>query len=603
VLSFGVFEKDDFLIAIRGETLRGKTKPCALLVADSGYALRSQVSVGTTRNMQCGMTLLELIIVVALLSIVALATTSLIVDTGEWKQQQATEDQWLSVKRSILGDNVVDVHHFREYSGFVADMGRLPNCLRELIHPFDCTNDLSAANRLTTFTQDIDSNQWYGWRGPYLGVPGANEYRDGWRNRGRDDNTGNDDDVNYGWLFGTGAPNGTECQNAVVEQQQPGTIILQSCGDDGDVDNTETGFPGDFPYVEFDGTNVTYIPLVTRHDYQVDLGASWINAPVKLKSKTIGQSRIIPTNDLRLRVNYPIGNGSMPDWSDAILGTSTDRDVAPFLSATFPAAAVRLVDGTGKVYTNTDADADSLTDIPLPVSAPSVSFVPSATVLSSTATATLVEIPNAVSSGLSFSDGSVLMLQDCPCELLVEPPVAASGVVTSLSVQAANIKSKNIAPITVDLGKYVIEVPQAATPISPTSVSLPNGANLTFSRDADVNTYFPKMIWEDTGTAPTVTVSDTITQNGDLIETDASGDQFLVSSTSSVLGNVITLAKAIPTIPHGLRNITIVCESDGELFNGDCTGGSPASIAVPYQLEVSPRSYIPVPDEIVWDIQ
>lgn len=554
------------------------------------------------KHVQCGLTLLELIIVVALLSIVALATTSLIVDTGEWKQQQATEDQWLSVKRSILGDNVVDVHHFREYSGFVADMGRLPNCLRELIRPFDCTNDLSVANRLTIFTQDIDSNQWYGWRGPYLGVPGANEYRDGWRNRGRDDNTGNDDDVNYGWLFGTGAPNGTECQNAVVEQQQPATIILQSCGDDGDVDNTETGFPADYPYTEFDGVgNPIYVPLITRHDYQVDLGASWINAPVKAKSKTNGQSRIIKANDLRLRMNYPIGNGSMPDWSDAILATSTDRDVAPFLSATFPSTDVRLVDGSGKVYTTTDSDADFLTDTPaIPTL---VNFTPSATVISSTAAATLVEIPNAVSSGLTFSDGSVLMLHDCPCELLVEPPVAASGVVPSLSVEAAKIKPNNIAPITADLGKYLIELPQAAIPISPTSVPLPNGATMTFSRDAD-DTYFPKIIW-DAGTPPTVTVSESITLTGDLVEAVTSGDQFLVPSTSSALGNVITLTKAVPTIPQGLRNITVVCESDGFLYDGDCTDNATTytPIAIPYQLEVSPRSYVPVPDEIVWDIQ
>ena len=604
MLSFGVFAKYDFLIATRGETLRGKSKPCAQLVADSGYALRSQVSVGTTRNMQCGMTLLELIIVVALLSIVALATTSLIVDTGEWKQQQATEDQWLSVKRSILGDNVVDVHHFREYSGFVADMGRLPNCLRELIRPFDCTNDLSAATRLTTFTQDIDSNQWYGWRGPYLGVPGANEYRDGWRNRGRTDDTLNDDDVNYGWLFGTGAPNGTECQNALVEQQQPSAIILQSCGDDGDVDNTETGFPADFPYTEFDDAgNPVYVPLITRHDYQVDLGANWVNAPVKLKSKTNGQSRIIKANDLRLRVNYPIGNGSMPDWSDAILANDTDRDVAPFLSTTFPASDMRLVDGYGKVYTEADGDADLLTDTP--VTATPLSFVPSATVISSTATATLVEIPNAVSSALTFSDSSVLMLQDCPCELMVEPPLAASGsITTSNTVVAIAIKPNNIAPITADLGKYVIELPQATTINSATSVTLPNGATLTFSRDAD-DTYFPKLIWEDTGTAPTVTVSDTITQEGDLVETATSGDQFLVPLTSSALGNVITLTKAVPTIPQGLRNITIVCESDGFLYDGDCTDNATTytPIAIPYQLEVSPRSYVPVPDEIVWDIQ
>jgi prepilin-type N-terminal cleavage/methylation domain-containing protein len=557
--------------------------------------------ISTPKNAHRGMTLLELLVVVALLSIVALASVSLIVDTGEWKQQQVTEDQWLSVKRAIVGDHVVDVHHFREYAGFVADMGRLPNCLRELIRPFDCTNDLSAANKLTTFAQDIDSNQWYGWRGPYLGVPGANEYRDGWRNIGRDDNTGNDDDVDYGWLFGTGAANGTECQNAVVEQQQPGTIILQSCGDDEDVDNTETGFPGDFPYVEFDGTNVTYIPLVTRHDYQVDLGASWIKAPVSFRSTKVAQSQMITADSMRLKLNYPVKDGRIPDWNDALIDDATKRDDAPFLSALFPATKRRLVDAAGKVYTGTDGDSDGLTDIG--ATALDVT-VPAGTAL----TGTLLTVPNGASTKLIFSDASELELQDCPCELKIDAgTLTTNGVPTPEVLSNAltiTIKPENIAPMSADLGKYVIEVPQATTVNSLTSLTLSNGATLALNVAAD-DTYFPKIILGDVAGVSTVTVSAAFTLAGDLVETDASGDQFLVPSTSTAVGNVITVAKAVPTIPQGLRNITIVCEADGFLFDGNCTDNASTytPIATPYQLEVSPRRYIPVPDEIVWDIQ
>lgn len=555
--------------------MRGKSEPCMQLVAGFGDALRSQVSVGTTITTQYGMTLLELIIVIALLSIVALATTSLIVDTGEWKQQQATEDQWLSVKRSILGDNVVDVHHFREYSGFVADMGRLPNCLRELIRPFDCTNDLSAATRLTTFTQDLDSNQWYGWRGPYLGVPGANEYRDGWRNRGRDDNTGNDDDVNYGWLFGTGAPNGTECQNAVVEQEQPGTIILQSCGDDGDVDNTETGFPGDFPYVEPDGT---YIPLVTRHDYQVDLGASWINAPVKVKSSTVGSSSIITANSLRLRINYPVFTaGDIPE-----LSAITDLDTAPFLSATFPSRDIRLVDAAGIAYLT------GVTSVNMPAG--------------SVQSGTTITAPNGDITFVDATGTSYIELEDCPCDLEVDAgAIPVSGTLLTGANQIA-IKPENIAPLTADLGKHVIEVPASAE-ISGTTVNLPNGGSLGLSGSPEED-YFPKIVLDDA--SPTVSIGGAYTFDGDLIEIDT-GDQFLVASTSAVSGTLINVAKAVPSIPQGLRNITIICEAGlpeaGFLYDGDCTDGTSSPIAIPYQLEVSPRSYIPVPDEILWDIQ
>lgn len=555
------------------------------------------------RHASKGMTLLELLIVIALLSIVALASTSLIIDTGEWKQQQATEEQWLNIKRSIIGDNVVDANYRREYSGFVVDMGRLPNCMRELVRPYDCGVDLygdddadttNDAKRLVEFTQDIDSNQWHGWRGPYLGIPGKHEYRDGWDNHGRTDNTGNDDDVNYGWLFGTGA-NGTACQDAVVTQQQPGAIVLQSCGDDGDVDSTETGFPADYPYVEADGA---YVPLITRHDYQISLPASWNEAPVNIQPTMVGQSRIIPADSLRLRVNYPIKNGSMPDLTGLI-----DLDQAPFLSEAFPVSARRLADAAGNVYTVDDSDSDLLTDDP---GVAADVTVPTGTALSGT----LVTVPNGVSSTLVFDDASELELQGCPCELEINAGTLLPPSTTLKGATTISIKPENIAPIKANIAKYVIEVPQATTPNTgtTTSLALPNGTTLTFSRAADM-AYFPKVIWDVAGAQPTVTVSESFSIEGDLVETDSANDQFIVPSASSDLGNVITIEQAVPSIPLGLRNITLVCDVDGFLYDGNCTdntAGSPtvyAPIATPYQLEVSSRSYVPVPNSIDWRIQ
>jgi prepilin-type N-terminal cleavage/methylation domain-containing protein len=571
----------------------------------NGCLRRQNHSLKNNKKSNRGMTLLELLIVVSLLGIVALASVSLIVDTGEYKQQEVTEDKWLSIKRAIVGDDSVDVTGRCEYAGFATDMGRLPNCLRELIRPYDCEavlpDDQNVPERkLNPFSQDIDSNQWSGWRGPYLGVPGTNEYRDGWLNIGIGYDPDNDsvNEVNYGWLFGTGAVNGTACQDAVVSQQQPGAIIMQSCGDGGKVGNTTSDvFFDDYPYATFDvDGNPIYIPTATRHDYQVDMGASWNEVPVKIKSNTNGRSRIIPANDLRLRLNYPIANGSIPDWSDLFIDTTAERDDAPFLSMPFPISATRLVDGAGKVYTNGDTNADALTDTPL-VARP-VDFVPSATVLSSTASSTLVEIPSAISSALTFDDDSVLMLEDCPCQLQVEPPIAASGVITtSTTIEAIAIKPENITPITADLGKYIIEVPQAAIVNSATSVTLPNGVTLTFSATVE-DSYFPKLV----STVPfTVTVSEGFDVEGDLVKTD-SGDQFLVPSTSTVVGNVITVAKTAPTIPKGLRSLTVVCETDGLLFDGNCSDAY-SPIATPHKLNVSPRSYIPLPDEIIWNIQ
>lgn len=579
----------------------------------NGFLRRQNRSLSRNKNKNRGMTLLELLIVVSLLGIVALASVSLIVDTGEWKQQEVTEDKWLSIKRAIVGDDIVDITGRRDYSGFATDMGRLPNCLRELIRPYDCEavlpDDQSVPERkLRIYSQNIDSHQWSGWRGPYLGIPGANEYRDGWGNTGSNNGTGNDDALNYGWLFGTVAADvneGDDCDDADVEvaQRQPGAIIVQSCGDGGKVGNsTPDDFPNDYPNVALGGE---YIPSVTRHDYQVDMGAGWNEVPVKIKSTGIvGQSRVIPANDLRLRLNYPIANGSIPDWSDLFIDTSVERDGTPFLSVTFPVSATRFVDGAGKVYTGDDTD--TLTNTP-PV-AKDLDFVPSATVLSSTAFSTLVEIPDAASSALTFDDGSVLMLQDCPCQLQVEPPIKMSGVLVadgesindSDNTVAIVVPPEKIAPITADLGKYIIELPQVAKLDNPRLVYLaPPAAGRTLTFNADVeDSYFPKLV---SAVPFTVTVSEGFDVEGDLVITD-SGDQFLIPSTSTVVGNVITIAKTAPTIPKGLRSITIVCETDGLLFDGNCSDAY-SPIATPYKLNVSPRSYIPVPDEVIWPIQ
>lgn len=287
-------------------------------------------------------------------------------------------------------------------------------------------------------------------------------------------------------------------------------------------------------------------------------------------------------------MNYPVTDGSVPDWTDILIDDAVKRDAAPFLSSVFPAAAKRLVDATGKVYTGTDSNSDGLTEIG---AATADVTVPIGTTL----TGTLLTIPNGATSTLVFSDNSELDLQNCPCEAEVNAGTLASTVLNGATTIA--IKPDNIAPITADLGKYLIELPQATIVNSATSVTLPNGATLTFSAAVE-DSYFPKLV---SAVPSTVTVSEGFDVEGDLVKTD-SGDQFLIPPTSTVVGSEIAVAKTAPTIPKGLRSITVVCESDGLLFDGNCSDAY-SPIAMPYKLNVSPRSYIPRPDEIIWNIQ
>lgn len=565
-----------------------------------------------------GMTLLELVVVIALLSIVALSATTLIFDTGELKRQLATENQWLIAQRGIIHSDTIDSKGSKQYGGFAVDMGRLPRCLRELVRPLGCENDLENANFLPQYERDIDSKVWAGWRGPYISLAGSKQFRDGWNNQGRDDDTANDDDVNYGWLFGTGATSGAECADAVVAQKTPGAIVLQSCGDDEKVTPTDAEFIGDYPYVEDFGGELQYVPLVTRHDVQVELGSAWNEIPVEIRTaNNDDNSYVIPQGELLVRMNYPISGAIV---SHATVKATTDIDAAPFVSAPFPAIKRRLPNGAGKVFTGDDTDGDFLTD----GAEEHVTFSPPAQYISSTGDTSLVRMANPISSAIIFTaDGSKLVLHDCPCDVIISPKfdnVPVSGVVPDTSGKASptldlytspttkkpdslQVDVSKVAPMTADLGKSWIEVPQASQ-VNNASVVLPNGINLSFSATAlDHVNYLPKIILEE---GVTVTVGGTAEIEGDLvsIDTGSETDQFLVPSGSldNVTPNVIELEKSAPTVPVGTHNLTVICnDANGNLFDGSCDRSKPL-IASPHQFTVNPRTYVPAPNPIEWNI-
>ena len=529
---------------------------------------------------QKGFTLLELLVVIGLLGIVAFASTSLLEDNGYIEDKELIAKQTYNenslplIRKAIIGDSSRTLNGEAELSGFVADMGRLPNCLRELLVPLDCNDDIGAANSLVLWGQDAETQIWSGWNGPYLqGLPAAGglKFRDGWGNVGKAFDPliatpANYDSRNYGWLFGTGAADGTACEDAVVAQANPNNLILQSCGQD-----KQVGGQDDYPQ-----TVAGFTPnLIDESDYRVILGDEWNQLKVELQDEQITKET------LRLRINYPVG-GLLLDWTDPELNTLMGRNSSPFLSLPFPAF-----------------DIDS-TNLILPAIANQLLIAPLGTTISGTVLSVNVD------GDLVLTDGSILKLSGCPCVVNVPAgTVLASGNTFQINAPGGNISVPRTAIFAIQanvsgLVKYTISVPPASTVDSLTQITLPNGASLTLSQGV-IGTP-PQIILSN----PTVTVSEPFVLTGNVVTTNVSGDQFNVPVDTTAVGNNLTIPLGT-SVPMGHRTITIVCEDDGLLFDGNCSNnanpGGYQPIASPYSLTIAPRKVLKKPVLLPWNIQ
>ena len=197
-------------------------------------------------NYLLGFTLLELLVVIALLGVVALAATTLIIDTGDEKRKDATEKNWDAIRKAMVGDTTLSLNNSPNLSGFVVDMGRLPNNLRELmVREFDDDNDpltppyfdqpawssIALSSAITGLSGTVTGTISGGWRGPYLYASGSDELRDGWMNK--NNAVAFDDALNFGWAVSASVT----------------SIQVKSLGDGGVVggDDYDEDFPADSP--------------------------------------------------------------------------------------------------------------------------------------------------------------------------------------------------------------------------------------------------------------------------------------------------------------------------------------------------------------------
>ncbi len=114
-----------------------------------------------------GFTLTELVIVIVVLGILAVAVIPRFADLTDASKETATKEELNVLKRAIVGNpNVVAGGQLIE-RGFEGDVGLIPNQLLDLAKKPD---SLSTYNKLSRL----------GWNGPYIDSSGGEYLTDAW---------------------------------------------------------------------------------------------------------------------------------------------------------------------------------------------------------------------------------------------------------------------------------------------------------------------------------------------------------------------------------------------------------------------------------------
>lgn len=128
-----------------------------------------------------GFSLLEMLLVITLLGMMSLTAVVLTEGSDDQARYDDTKNRLLAIKRAIIGDTSRTINGEPEISGFVADMGRMPLSVQELLENVSGVATWGSDSlSITGATVTLEN----GWRGPYLDYlptrSGTAVYLDGW---------------------------------------------------------------------------------------------------------------------------------------------------------------------------------------------------------------------------------------------------------------------------------------------------------------------------------------------------------------------------------------------------------------------------------------
>lgn len=243
------------------------------------------------RHFEAGFTLLELLLVVAILSSLALAATTFVDNRDGQDRFEETRQRLEYIRKAVAGDTRWSLNDQPAVTGFTADMGRLPQNLDELIRqPTDC-DPITVGSQTCAWSFDTSSGLWAGWHGPYIHAfieqsnlcSGEQPYRDGWGNAG----CAND---NFGWSVALADdPENIELPDDALKD----ALTVKSKGSDGAVGGSD--YAVDYPASGY---------LVERSDFQFNL-KGW-SVSVRFVNPAGGTSVLpVASQTLKLRIYYP----------------------------------------------------------------------------------------------------------------------------------------------------------------------------------------------------------------------------------------------------------------------------------------------------------
>lgn len=316
---------------------------------------------------QSGMTLLELLIVVAILSATALTALTTVDKEHEHLNFSSTQLRIESLKKAVVGHAIQTSPGIIAIDGFVADMGRLPVSIEELTTKImDCddddTDEIDADGDGVAddcqWQYDSISQLWHGWQGPYLSTLSDSaqqlSFRDGWRNIGTA--------PNYGWSVSFNDSN--------LDTRED-EMVLQSLGKDALVNpaavvnyDALSFYEQDYPPTGSPTVDPTQppAPIIVSNDHEVNVKGMNIHfhfinpCTLDVDSNCTGPAITPNLTNLRIKLFYREHGQikDLPTWP----ATEAARTAEPNISNLIDVNTLSVVDDIEQVvtyqYTATD---------------------------------------------------------------------------------------------------------------------------------------------------------------------------------------------------------------------------------------------------------